>query len=347
LSAQPENAIISSHFCAVNTPFIASQRNPFKLVDEMTFRHGNPVFMFDQARSVRALIALLAASWAGAGGCQLFRQHEPISKPVAQSRQLSDRGLNAMEHGDLASAQTLLSQAVKACPTDIEAHRQYAEALWNGGQRELAMQQMQKALKLAPNDPQLALRWGEMNFALGNIDDARRMADQALDLTPNDPRAWALRGRLAGSTGQYDQALADFDRSLEFCHDDRQLLLETAELYRRLNRPQRALSTLTSLCETYGPNEEPQDVLYLKGLALEALNRYDDAADAFAVALDHGPPTSELYYRLGESQLAAGRQAEADRSLAQALSIDPNHAPSRNLRDQIEVASRPSNTLYP
>ncbi len=209
------------------------------------------------------------------------------------------------------------------------------------------MQQMQKALKLAPNDPQLAVRCGEMNLELGKIDEARRLADQTLDLTPNNPGAWALRGRLEESTGEYEQALADFDRSLEFDHDDRQLLLETAELYRRLNRPQRALSTLTSLCETYGPNEEPQDVLYLKGLALEALNRNGDAAETFAVALDHGPPSSELYYRLGEAQLAVGQQAEADHSLQQALSLDPNHAPSRNLRQQIEVASRPAGTIYP
>jgi tetratricopeptide (TPR) repeat protein len=252
-----------------------------------------------------------------------------------------------MEHGDFNSAQSLLGQAVKVCPADVTAHRQYAEALWQGGQRELAIGQMQKALKLASDDPQLAIRFGEMDLALGNIDDAQKMADQALDETPNDARAWALRGRVAEAMAQYDEALADFDRSLEFCHDDRQLLLETAELYRRLNRPQRALSTLTSLCETYGPNEEPQNVLYLKGLALEALNRPDDAADAFAVALDHGAPTSELFYRLAEAELAAGRQPEADRAVVQALSIDPNHAPSRTLKDQIEVAARPVTTFYP
>jgi tetratricopeptide (TPR) repeat protein len=313
----------------------------------MTLRRANSDFQSAHALWIRAIWALFLASLIGAAGCQLFHPHEPVSKPVAESRQLSERGLNALEHGDVPSAETLLAQAVKVCPNDIEAHRQYAEALWQGGQRELAMAQMEKALKLAPDDPGLTIRLGEMDLAVGKLDDAHRLADQTLDLTPNDAHAWALRGRVEQTTGQYEQALADFHRSLEFCHDDRQLLLETAELYRRLNRPQRALSTLTSLCETYGPNEEPQNVLYLKGLALEALARPDDAAEAFAVALDHGSPTPELFYRLGEAQLAAGRQQEADRSLLQALSIDPNHAPSRALREQIEVASRPTTAFYP
>ena len=343
-----ENGNISRPFCAIiahcesHCGVIHS-----RLAEQMESCSGTSVVRLNRSESVNSRRVVILVCVGCLTGCQLVRPHDPVSKPVAQSRQLSDRGLNAMEHGDLSSAQSLLGQAVKVCPEDITAHRQYAEALWQGGQRELAMGQMGKVLKLAPNDSQLEVRFGEMHLALGHIDEAQKMADQALDETPNDPRAWALRGRVAEATAQYDQALADFDRSLEFCHDDRQLLLETAEVYRRLNRPQRALSTLTSLCETYGPNEEPQDVLYLKGLALEALGRPDDAADAFAVALDHGAPTPELFYRLAEAELAAGRQPEADRAVAQALSIDPNHAPSRTLKDQIEVAARPVTTFYP
>jgi tetratricopeptide (TPR) repeat protein len=147
--------------------------------------------------------------------------------------------------------------------------------------------------------------------------------------------------------GQYDQALADFHRALEFNRDDRQLLLEVAELYRRLNRPQQALSALTSLCETFAPGEEPQQVLNLQGLSLVALGRYDDAVDAFTLALDHGPTTPDLLSRLGEAQLAAGRQQEADQVVQRALSIDPNHTASRALRERIDLASRPRSALYP
>ena len=95
------------------------------------------------------------------------------------------------------------------------------------------------------------VRAGEMQLSLGSLDKALHFADQSLDIDPHEPRAWALRAHVEQNAGQFEQALADFHRALEFNHDDRQLLFETAELYRQLNRPQRALSTLTCLCETY------------------------------------------------------------------------------------------------
>jgi tetratricopeptide (TPR) repeat protein len=273
-----------------------------------------------------------------ASGCQLFRSQGPVSKPVAEARELSQRGMNAMERGDLPGAESLLAQAVKVCPSDIEARRQYAEMLWQRGQREVALSNMEKAQAMAPDDPQIGCRVGEMYLALGKLDDARQTADDVLDLTPGESRAWALRGRADEAAGNFDRALADFHRALEDVHDDRELLIETAELYRRMNRPQRALSTLTALCETYGPGEEPQQVLYLKGLALAALSRHDEAADAFALALEHGSASPELLYRLGESALAAGRTGEAERAVLQALAMEPGHEPSRALKGRIDVA---------
>jgi tetratricopeptide (TPR) repeat protein len=281
------------------------------------------------------------------GGCQMFRHQGPVSKSVAESRQLSQRGLGAMERGDVDAAEKLLGDAVKACPTDIDARRQYAEALWQSGQRDRALAQIEQCLSQSPDDTSLMVRAGEMQLSLGSLDKALHFADQSLDIDPHEPRAWALRAHVEQNAGQFEQALADFHRALEFNHDDRQLLFETAELYRQLNRPQRALSTLTCLCETYAPGEEPQQVLYLQGLSLSALGRNDDAVDAFALALDHGPTTPELLARLADAQLAAGRQQEADQSVQRALAIDPNHAPSRALRERIDLAARPRTAFYP
>ena len=252
-----------------------------------------------------------------------------------------------MERGDYASAETLLGDAVKICPQDLDARRQYAEALWQRGERELAIEHVVKALLQSPDDLQLAIRAGEMQLAMGRLDDARHMADQVLDQNPAEPRAWTLRGRIFQSLGEPDRALADYHRALEFRRDDRETLLATAELYRTLNKPQRALATLTRLRESYGPLEEPQQVLYLQGLALAALGRNDDAGDCFALALERGPPNTELLYRYAEAQLATGRRIEADRTLEQALVLDPTHGPSRALRQHIDLAARPMDRFYP
>ncbi len=298
-------------------------------------------------RPLRFRAVLVSLLLAGVGGCKMFGQQGPVSKPVAEARELSQRGLSAMEQGDTATAESLLSQAVKACPEDLDARRHYAEALWARGERELAVQHLLQAAALAPDDAGVAVRAGEMQLALGQMDDARRMANRVLDLNPSDGGAWALRGRVKEAAGELDGALADLNRALEFRRDDRELLYDTAEVYRRLGRPQRALSTLIALRDTYGPGEEPQQVLYLQGMALAALGRHSDAVDAFALALEHGSPSPELLCRLGQSQLAAGKPAEADRTIQQALSMDPNYAPSQAVREQIEVASRPLSTVLP
>jgi tetratricopeptide (TPR) repeat protein len=156
-----------------------------------------------------------------------------------------------------------------------------------------------------------------------------------------------LRGRIELAENHPERALADFHRALEFAPRDRDVLLQTAEAYRIVNRPQRALGTLINLQETYAPGEEPQQVYYLEGLALQALGRPADAAIAYQSALERGEPSPDLYCRLGEAQLAAGHRADADRAIEQALGLDPNHPGSRSLRQKVEIASRPIGSVIP
>lgn len=301
-------------------------------------------------RRISALPGLWCALAAGIflfSGCQSLSQRSKASQQLTQSRQLSQRGLNAIERGDLSSAEELLEAAVETCPVDSDARRHYAEVLWKRNQREQALRQAEEALATAPDDLALAIRVGQMQLDLGQLDRAQLTADQVLDSSHKDADAWALHGRVAMARGDLERALADFQRALEFRKDDRQLLWETAELYRRMNRPQRALSTLNSLGETFNPGEEPQKLLYLKGLALSALDRPEDASDSFALAMMRGPATPELLYRLSEAQLASGHREIAAKTLEQALAADPKHPGSVALRQRLEVATRPLDGIRP
>jgi tetratricopeptide (TPR) repeat protein len=245
-----------------------------------------------------------------------------------------------MERGNWARADELLAQAVKVFPQDADARYHYAEALWQRNQRTAAVEQIDKALKLAPDDPKILLRAAQMRIAMDQVAEAGQLIDKAIDADPKNPSAWALRGRLRRKAGEPREALGDYHRALGYRPDDRETLLEVAEAYRQLDRPQRALAALQTLSDTYPPGEETPQVLYLTGLAYSALHRYPEAIDCFSLACDRVPPTAELLYWLADAQFKAGQPSDARRTAAQILAIDPNHAGGVALIERIDLASR-------
>ena len=273
-------------------------------------------------------------------GCRWPGREGPVPQSLADCRRLSQRGVAALERGQQQTAETMLAQAVTACPVDAEARRHYAESLWQRGARPDAIAQIEEAVRIAEEDASLWGRLAEMYLADGRSELARESAERAIDLNPKLPGAWAIRGGTMLSLGHPRQALTDYLRALGYAPNDREILLAVAELYRKLDQPRRALQTLQGLAETYSPGEEPGEVLYLTGLAYLAVGRYDDGAASLAAAVTRGQPTPKMYCRLGEAQLLAGRPVEAVAAARQALAMQPNYQPGAELLQRIEVARR-------
>jgi len=278
-------------------------------------------------------------------GCQLPGLQGPVSRSLEACRGFSQQGIAAIERGQWVEAETLLAQAVRACPNDPEARHHYAETLWHRGARQEAIGQLEEAARIAGQDAAMHVRIAEMRLALGQVPLARSQAEQALDVDPKLSTAWAMRGRVNHAAGQLREALADYYRALTYAPNDREMLLEIAELHVQWKRPQRALSVLHRLVNTYSPGEEPQDVLYLQGLAQLELQRYDDAVDSFSLAGTRNRPTPEILYRLAEAEFSAGRPAEAAAAARQALALDPQHRQSRDLLARLEPATAPPRPL--
>lgn len=276
-----------------------------------------------------------AACVFGAWGCRLVDREGPVTESLASCRQLTRRGISAIDRGAWDEADGLLAEAIHACPIDPEARRYYAEVLWLRDLRSEALAQLDEALRLSGGDVALLVRASEMRLDLGQVEHALSGVQQALDLDPKYPPALVLRGRIIQRTGQSRQALADFHRALGYEPNRPDVLLLSAELYRNLGQPNRALANLQALTDTYAPGEEPVQVLYLSGLAYMALGRYDEASDSIDTALARSGPNPEFLYQLAQSQWLAGRARLARSAAMQALTIAPGHGPTLALLSQM------------
>jgi len=286
-----------------------------------------------------------AALALASGGCRFPGGEGRVSESLVASRQLCHQGVSAIERGQWEQAEQVLADAVERCPVDPDARRHYADALWHRGQREQAVWQLEQASRLALDDATLHVLLAEKRLAMGQVELARQSAQHAIDLDPKLADAWAIRGRISHAGGQPREALADYHRALGLAPDDRAIQLEIAKLYGELNRPRRALAALDNLADTYPAGEEPQQVLYLRGLAYAALERWDDAAGSFSAACVREGPTAEILFQLGRAELLAGRPAEAEAAVRQALALDPRHQPSLELLGQVELVLGPRNSV--
>jgi tetratricopeptide (TPR) repeat protein len=257
-------------------------------------------------------VAMLATAVVGSG-CRLIPRTGPVPQEVADARRLCNEGLSAADRKDLLRAEGLLEQAVKNCPTDVDARRHYADVLWQRGERMAAVTQIAEALRLSPGDISLCIDGGRMYMELGLLDDADQLAREAVRVAPRSDKAWRLHGQVALARGRPEEALADFHRALAIAPDDRDLILDTAEVYRRLGRPQRALATLAILGESYAPNQTPPQVFALEGMAQEALDRPTEAIESYRQAVAKGLQSSDVAARLAklEQQVAADRPPTA------------------------------------
>ncbi|MCH2114159.1 MAG: tetratricopeptide repeat protein [Pirellulales bacterium] len=275
-----------------------------------------------------------------ASGCALGKQ-EIVPDSIARCREMSRDGVAAMERAEWGRARTLLEKAVDTSPSDIDARRHLAEALWETGARREATVQLEAAVKLDPRHATTVVRAGEMLLSIGATDRALRRAEEAIALDPTKAAAWALRGRVFRHQGNEQRALADMQQALRYAPHMTDALQEVAELQYALERPHRTLTTLHHLLDIYPPGEEPQRALWLEGLTYGALGRHADAVNSLAAATQQGTPPPDLLYQLALAEKASGQPEAAANTLRQALALDASHRSSQLMLAQLQGPGAP------
>ncbi len=296
-------------------------------------------------RTICWLLLVLCLLWA-LPGCRLTGKNVAATNRLSECRKLSQQGLAAIEAQRWGEAEKLLSQALRAYPHDMDAKRYYAEALWHCGKRAAAIEQLavvvenaeKNAVENSHDDVGPRVRLGEMLLAVGQLKPAHGHAETAIDMAPNVASTWALRAKVLARRGFLEQARADYQRSLAYGPEDRAVLLEMAEVYRRLNKPQEALAALNRLADTYPLEREPKNVIHLQGLALAAQGRFSAAAESYGRIVAIEGATADNYFELADTQWQAGCHDKAARAAGQALALDPQHRRSQELLGRIQAS---------
>ncbi len=270
-------------------------------------------------------------------GCAALHRG-PVPEDVAACRDLTQQGVTAMEMGNWPEAEQLLQSAVEASPVDPATRHYLAEVLWHRSATAAALLQMEEAVRLDETDPLLIVRLGEMQLGTGATEKSLERADEAISLCPKLASAWALRGRVYWRMNQTDRALADLQRSLQFAPDTSDVLMDIAAIYRQRRQHDRCLTTLQHLLDTYPPGQGTQLAYWMEGLTLADLGRPQQAVESLRIANQQGPANADILYYLAQAQLAAGRPDAATATAQQALTMNPTHAPSRQLLTQLAAS---------
>jgi tetratricopeptide (TPR) repeat protein len=272
-----------------------------------------------------------------AGGCRMHKGG-PVPEDLVKSRELSQRGMRAAVDEEWDRAGLLLAEAVKTCPEDADARRQYALSLSRAGRSADAVGQLEEAVRLNPAQADWHVDLGRMYADAGQLDAAWRSVERALDLNPRLPQAWAERARQCDLLGRPQEALALCHRSLSYDRTQRDVLHRLADLYERMGQPRRALSTLEALRATWSAGQEPVELETRMAAACGKLGRWDTAAACLDRACSRRPDDQGLWQALADAQLKAGRPgdaAQSDQRARLAASARPaREAPS----DRLDVA---------
>lgn len=219
--------------------------------------------------------------------------------------------------GDVPGAAQACDELAALDPAEgAVAHRELASRLLDAHDAEAARREAERAVKLAPGDPEPLKLLARVEESRGRDAEARAAWERALAAEPDDPDALLAAAELALRTHDVSAARTWLRHLLRVGPDDPDLRARVAAVWLEARQPADALEAATG-------GTDPR-LAYLRGLALEQLRRWAEAASAFA---EVPPSAGELYtsarVSLGEALGRAGRAGEAVRTLKRALAAQP------------------------
>ncbi len=232
-----------------------------------------------------------------------------------------DLGRLYIHAGQSAAAVNVLERACLLAPVSLDACLLLAQARRASGDLDAALETTETAAKLAPDQPAPRLLSGEVALQMGKNGLALQHARAALACAPTDPAALLFLSRVLAQTGSPADGLAVLEKALPEVGQSQPVLLERANLIRRLYGPQVALSAYVELGQCF-----PQDarVLSLLAQTLADCGDFKSAERTAYAAYQLNPELPQLNLLLGQLQRSAGQLDQSIHFFSEAIRQSPS-----------------------
>ena len=225
----------------------------------------------------------------------------------------------APEGADLQTAIKDLQAAVRSNPADAEAHARLGIAYRRLKMPVQAAESLERSVKLKP-DPRVSVLLAFSYMEAGRHRDAIPLLAASFELEQKDAVKSAVGQRLVEcylATGDQEQALPVLQKLRQLAPDDPAILYLSSKVYMSLWNE--AFQRL--MIKAPGSYQ----VHLIQAEALDAQERFAEAAQQYRQILKIAPQVSGIHFRLGRALMRTGADAEALQELRKELEIDPGN----------------------
>ena len=230
------------------------------------------------------------------------------------------RGLSALQAGNLREAERLLQGVVRAEPRHVPALNLLGVVLGRLGRNAEAVASYDRALASAPHSPEAWYGRGMTLLAIGRLQEAIASFDRVLAAKPDFTQVHLLRAKLLADLGRREAALEAIEKLLaiapglaEAWLGRSNILFEAQRYEEALSAADRAVALKPDLAEAW----------HGRGNALNELKRHDEALSAYEKAVRLNPNFAGAWHGRGTALNELKRYDEALVAYDKALALAP------------------------
>jgi protein O-GlcNAc transferase len=230
------------------------------------------------------------------------------------------------------------------------AHYHLGALLWNSGQQDQGLNELQTAAKLDPNVFDYRYRLGSAYLRLNRFDDAIPELKQAVAVNQASVPAWTDLGRALQQKGDLAGAVDAFEKAATLDPANDAVLIETRQPQKGIEESQKVLTRNpkdTSALMNIGyadlktgdfdaAEKAYREMIaidansaaghYDLGIALKSKDQIEAAQQEFREAIRLDPSLAQAHYSLGISDWQLGDFAGLAEEMRAAIKVSPDYA---------------------